>query len=313
MVPNSFSRANLSLKYSVLALLFSAAYGRQYTVVNECPSNIDLYIGGNWDSTLNPGSSVTRYLGVDAGFFYTTTNGGSTNGHSTRAGFYGDGNTYDYYMVKDWDSFNTGMKIAPNHPESNGFCPTVTCDAVTCSTAFDEPPTHISQGSAVPPNPPIYSCPFPDVAYTISFCPFGSFPGDYGRAAPIHPNYNPSKCMDVRGAVYADGTPVQIYDCNGTGAQKWVSNEDFTKVRVAGTNYCLDAGTNTANGVGMKIWTCYDNLGAQEWFASSNKQIIREGTGFCLDLPNGNPANGNQLQTWECANGNTNQVWTKNS
>jgi Ricin-type beta-trefoil lectin domain len=30
------------------------------------------------------------------------------------------------------------------------------------------------------------------------------------------------KCLDVRGAGRADGTPVQIFDCNGTGAQKWI-------------------------------------------------------------------------------------------
>src|SRR6185436_17601079 len=30
-----------------------------------------------------------------------------------------------------------------------------------------------------------------------------------------------NKCMDVAGANSADGTPVQIYDCNGTAAQQW--------------------------------------------------------------------------------------------
>ncbi|MGW1807820.1 ricin-type beta-trefoil lectin domain protein, partial [Streptomyces sp. NPDC002078] len=29
------------------------------------------------------------------------------------------------------------------------------------------------------------------------------------------------KCLDVAGANSADGTPVQLYDCNGTNAQQW--------------------------------------------------------------------------------------------
>ena len=33
------------------------------------------------------------------------------------------------------------------------------------------------------------------------------------------------------------------YDCNGTNAQKWIINRDTTSVQVAGTNYCLDAGS----------------------------------------------------------------------
>jgi hypothetical protein len=30
------------------------------------------------------------------------------------------------------------------------------------------------------------------------------------------------KCLDVRGGGRADGTLVQIFECNGTGAQKWI-------------------------------------------------------------------------------------------
>jgi len=42
-----------------------------------------------------------------------------------------------------------------------------------------------------------------------SFCPTGNFPT---VGSPIHPNDNihDDKCLDVRGAVYANGTPVQM-------------------------------------------------------------------------------------------------------
>ena len=57
------------------------------------------------------------------------------------------------------------------------------------------------------------------------------------------------KCLDVQGAVYANGTPVQVYDCNGTGAQRWVLNRSpsGTQVRVANTNFCLDAGSSASS------------------------------------------------------------------
>ncbi len=36
------------------------------------------------------------------------------------------------------------------------------------------------------------------------------------------------KCVDVAGASSANGTPVQLYDCNGTGAQAWTVGSDGT-------------------------------------------------------------------------------------
>jgi 4-diphosphocytidyl-2C-methyl-D-erythritol kinase len=116
--------------------------------------------------------------------------------------------------------------------------------------------------------------------------------------------------MDVRGAIYANGTPVQIYDCNGTGAQKWVLNKLSTKVRVDGTNFCLDAGTTAANGVGLKIWQCYDNLPAQQWYYTADNRIALENQGFCADLAEGVLSNANKIQTWRCTDNNNNQVWT---
>jgi hypothetical protein len=73
-----------------------------------------------------------------------------------------------------------------------------------------------------------------------------------------------SKCLDVRSAGAADGTPVQIYDCNGTGAQQWSVRSDGTVVNT-NSGKCLDAtGHGTANGTLLEIWTC--NGGSnQKW------------------------------------------------
>ncbi|KAJ3537979.1 hypothetical protein NM688_g6586 [Phlebia brevispora] len=127
----------------------------------------------------------------------------------------------------------------------------------------------------------------------------------------IHPNGNTGKCLDVQGAVFANGTPVQIYDCNGTGAQNWVIQSGSTAVQVAGTNYCLDAGSTPGNGVQMKIWECYSGLAAQTWYYTGDQRIALENQGLCLDLTNGSTNDGNIVQTWACTDGNTNQIWTE--
>jgi hypothetical protein len=65
-----------------------------------------------------------------------------------------------------------------------------------------------------------------------------------------------------------------------------------------------------ANGLQMKVWTCFNDLPQQNWTVSSSGQIKLAGTNFCLDLTDGSTANRNILQLWTCSNGNANQVWT---
>ncbi|KAG5650304.1 hypothetical protein H0H81_012686, partial [Sphagnurus paluster] len=226
---------------------------RQFVLVNNCPSGINVYANGRWDSWLEgEGGSRVRGLADDfSGLIYTDANGGSQLGFSTtRAGFNGDDGYY--YLVTDPNYFNVEMSITPFNGPHYGFCVPARCAYLECPTAFTSPPTDLPPPSNRAPNPPLYACPqYPnDVGYTITFCPSGSFPPPPNPPNPpvtqgltIHPNNNTAKCLDVRGAVYANGTPVQIYDCNGTGAQKWILEKANTQLRVAGTNFCLDAGS----------------------------------------------------------------------
>lgn len=117
------------------------------------------------------------------------------------------------------------------------------------------------------------------------------------------------------------------YDCNGTPAQNFILERGSTSVKVNGTNFCLDAGASPANGVGMKIWTCYDNLPAQEWYYTDDNRVALENqgmsylhclmntrlniiSGFCLDLTNGVLTDSSQAQIWACTNNDVNQIWT---
>jgi len=149
------------------------------------------------------------------------------------------------------------------------------------------------------------------LATTILATPLVSRQSSQGQ--PIHFNSLQNKCLDVRGAVFANGTPVQIYDCNGTKAQRWIVSRGNTKVRLAGTNFCLDSGTHPADGAQLKIWQCYDNLAAQQWYYADDNRLELEvdNQDFCVDLENGVTTNSHKVQTWTCAcSDNKNQVWS---
>jgi beta-glucanase (GH16 family) len=114
------------------------------------------------------------------------------------------------------------------------------------------------------------------------------------------------KCMDVAGANSADGTAVQLYDCNGTAAQQWSRPGDGT-IRALGK--CLDvAGAGTADGTKLQIVTCNGN-GAQQWTYTGAHDLVNPLSNKCADIPSGNATNGNRLQIWTC-NGTAAQKWT---
>jgi len=134
----------------------------------------------------------------------------------------------------------------------------------------------------------------------------------------IHPNGNNAKCVGILGGTYADGTPVDIFDCNGSNTQKWQWNGNaLTSINpVDSSQWCLDAGVNTqwANGVKMKIWQCFSGLPQQTWTPVTTSGTIKLTTAnFCLDLTNGITTNQNILQIWTCGAGNPNQFWTVTS
>ncbi|MBB5873410.1 hypothetical protein F4553_006844 [Allocatelliglobosispora scoriae] len=113
-----------------------------------------------------------------------------------------------------------------------------------------------------------------------------------------------NKCADVRSSNTADGTPIQLYDCNGTGAQKWTNVG--TSWRVLGK--CLDiVGGGTANGTKVHLWSCL-GVGSQNWQLRADQSLFNPQSGRCLDVPGGNSANSTQLAIWDC-NGTAAQRW----
>ncbi|MEW2516803.1 extracellular catalytic domain type 1 short-chain-length polyhydroxyalkanoate depolymerase [Actinacidiphila alni] len=113
------------------------------------------------------------------------------------------------------------------------------------------------------------------------------------------------KCVDVAAAGTANGTAVQLYDCNGTNAQSWTVGSDST---VKALGKCLDVtGQGTVNGTKLQLWDC-NGSGAQQWVAESDGHLKNPQSGRYLDAPGGNTANGTRLQIWD-RNTNPWQTW----
>jgi glucosylceramidase len=113
------------------------------------------------------------------------------------------------------------------------------------------------------------------------------------------------KCVDVAGASTANGTAVQLFDCNGTSAQQWTVATDGS-LRALGK--CMDiASGGTANGTQVQLFDC-NGTGAQHWTATAAHDLVNPASGRCLDATGPSSANGTRLQIWDCSGG-TNQRW----
>ena len=73
-----------------------------------------------------------------------------------------------------------------------------------------------------------------------------------------------NRCLDVPKQSTADGTLLQIWDCNEGDNPAWTLNSDGTVVG-RGSGLCLDVtGAGTANGTAVQIWTCNGGTN-QKW------------------------------------------------
>jgi hypothetical protein len=114
------------------------------------------------------------------------------------------------------------------------------------------------------------------------------------------------KCIDIAGANSANGTAVQLYDCNGTSAQQWTVGSDGT-LRALGK--CMDiTAAGTADGTQIQLYDC-NGTNAQKWTVSAAHDIVNPATNKCLDATGNSSANGTRLQIWTCTGG-ANQKWT---
>jgi hypothetical protein len=127
---------------------------------------------------------------------------------------------------------------------------------------------------------------------------------------------NPGSCMDAQGAGTTDGTQIQEWVCNGTGAQSFALQDAGNGAfNVVNTNAgkCVDiSGAGTADGTKVQLWDC-NGTGAQTFVlqptgSSGFVNIINTHSNKCLDVQYSNPASGTVVQLWGC-DGTNAQVW----
>ncbi|WP_405913654.1 ricin-type beta-trefoil lectin domain protein [Streptomyces sp. NBC_00963] len=117
------------------------------------------------------------------------------------------------------------------------------------------------------------------------------------------------KCLDDAGGATTAGNRIQLWDCDGSGAQKWFSYG--SALRLGGrAGKCVEADArSTRNGSPVQLATC-DRGENQRWVSRSDGTLWNAGSGRCLDVPGGAAGNGAvQLALWDC-NAKDNQRWT---
>ncbi|MFF7455625.1 ricin-type beta-trefoil lectin domain protein [Kitasatospora sp. NPDC008115] len=72
------------------------------------------------------------------------------------------------------------------------------------------------------------------------------------------------KCLDVTGGATANESPVNLWDCNGSPAQKWTYGPHPHTLKNPNADKCLDAALGTDPGRRLIISDCGKN-GTQEW------------------------------------------------
>ena len=138
---------------------------------------------------------------------------------------------------------------------------------------------------------------------------------DWSRLAPVPASTgpillqpHPGDCIDDYQSKLADDNKIDIFGCNGTGAQNWSIQSDGT-IHNGTSGYCIGvSGGGVSNGTVLILYTC-DSHTSQEWIPQSSGSLRNLNSATCLDDPSDSTTNGTQLQIWTC-NGNPQQNWT---
>ncbi len=117
-------------------------------------------------------------------------------------------------------------------------------------------------------------------------------------------------CLDVSGGNTANGTQIQMWQCQaGNHNQDWTFDDG--SIVWSGTKKCLDvAGGATGNGTRVQLWDCQTGNQNQRWALDTEfpGKIVWLG-GKCLDVSGGGTTSGTKVQTWDCMTENDNQKW----
>ncbi|WP_435800251.1 RICIN domain-containing protein [Streptomyces misionensis] len=121
-------------------------------------------------------------------------------------------------------------------------------------------------------------------------------------------NAGSGKCVDASGGATGNGTAVQQYACNGTGAQTWQftpTDSGYYRIGVASAPDQVwdETDVSTADGALTQLWL-YGGGANQQWLpvaeASGTYHFVNRNSGKCLDVPSASTADSVQLQQYTC-------------
>jgi hypothetical protein len=109
------------------------------------------------------------------------------------------------------------------------------------------------------------------------------------------------KCWDIPNNEAKGGANIQIYDCNGSDAQKFEYSADGT-IKHIPSELCVDIpGGNRTNGNKLILWDCNggSNQKFTERYGSTFCSTRDRAADKCIDIPNNDTSNGSKLQIWD--------------
>jgi hypothetical protein len=124
----------------------------------------------------------------------------------------------------------------------------------------------------------------------------------YRPDGPIK-HFNSQKCLDLPSGNTGYGTPIQIWDCNGTAAQQFRYNDNTQTIQsVKDPSMCIDinAGSNTL-GTKIQLWGCNRTSAQQFRYNENTTQFESQvGNDRCIGLPMNNSTNGTNVTLHNC-------------
>ncbi|MCG6496063.1 ricin-type beta-trefoil lectin domain protein [Kitasatospora sp. A2-31] len=124
--------------------------------------------------------------------------------------------------------------------------------------------------------------------------------------SPVRFATHVGRCMDAPDNNTGNGMHPQLWDCNGTDAQRFSLNANGT---LTINGQCVAAsGNGTASGTAIILWTCLGE-GGQQWRARADGSLYNPQSGLCLDVPWANSNPGTVFQLFTC-NGTPAQRWS---
>jgi predicted chitinase len=137
-----------------------------------------------------------------------------------------------------------------------------------------------------------------------------------GITYTFRPASSPGRCLDVTSRGTTNGTSIQQWDCNGSGAQSFRTDDlggGAFRIVNTNSNKCVDVtGVGTADGTKLQLWTCHGGPAQRfrmEDLGNGNHRIVNTNSNKCVDVPGASTANGAKIQIWTCNNTNA-QRWT---